>query len=228
MKKVAEHFDAIAATYDFYKQKNWYYYDQLKALYASLIPMGKRVLEIGCGTGDLIATLRPALGVGIDISQGMIDVATKKHESSGLSFYTGDTALFVEQFKKDDFEYIFLSDVIEHLEDSASMVTAIGGIAHNKTKIIVSMANPLWEPILLLLEKLKLKMPEGPHYRMSGKMLEALFAKNGLAVAKKGQRNIFPAYIPYVSNFLNNNFYKIPGINKLGLVMFWVFEKRAN
>ena len=31
-----------------------------------LIPPGKRVLEVGCGTGDLLAALEPSYGVGID------------------------------------------------------------------------------------------------------------------------------------------------------------------
>ena len=31
-----------------------------------LIPPGKRVLELGCGTGDLLAALAPSYGVGID------------------------------------------------------------------------------------------------------------------------------------------------------------------
>ena len=30
-----------------------------------LIPPGKRVLELGCGRGDLLASLRPSHGVGV-------------------------------------------------------------------------------------------------------------------------------------------------------------------
>lgn len=226
MKKVAEHFDAIAEQYDSYKQKNWYYYSQLKALYGVLIPKGKRVLEIGCGTGDLLVDLGSAKGVGIDISRGMIDIAVKKHANNGaINFYAGDVAAFTTQFWADDFEYIFLADVIEHLEDPDAMVESIKNISHSKTSVIVSMANPLWEPVLMLLEKLKLKMPEGPHYRMSGRKLEELFKKNGFLVAQSGYRNIFPAYIPFFSNFVNGYFYRVPAVKKLGLVMFWVFKK---
>jgi len=37
-----------------------------------LIPEGARVLELGCGTGDLLAALKPSFGVGVDFSAGMI------------------------------------------------------------------------------------------------------------------------------------------------------------
>ena len=33
-----------------------------------LIPPGKRILELGCGRGDLLAGLQPSYGVGVDFS----------------------------------------------------------------------------------------------------------------------------------------------------------------
>ena len=33
-----------------------------------LIPPGKRVLELGCGRGELLAALQPSYGVGVDFS----------------------------------------------------------------------------------------------------------------------------------------------------------------
>src|SRR5262249_26785140 len=44
-----------------------------------LIPEGARVLELGCGTGDLLAALKPSFGVGVDFSAGMIGEARKAY-----------------------------------------------------------------------------------------------------------------------------------------------------
>src|SRR5687768_15990822 len=49
-----------------------YYHRRLAEVYAFLIPPGQRVLELGCGRGDLLAALRPSVGVGVDLSPEMI------------------------------------------------------------------------------------------------------------------------------------------------------------
>src|SRR6202022_2090271 len=53
-----------------------------------LIGEGARVLELGCGTGDLLAALRPSYGVGVDFSAGMIAQARQAHPE--LAFLLGD------------------------------------------------------------------------------------------------------------------------------------------
>src|SRR5262250_3745436 len=53
-----------------------------------LIPEGARVLELGCGTGDLLAALKPSFGVGVDFSAGMIDQARQAYPD--LTFVVGD------------------------------------------------------------------------------------------------------------------------------------------
>ena len=70
--KVEYHFDNVAKVYDKGKYKYSYYYTNLKKLLKNLIGEGKVVCEIGCGTGDLLASLRPKYGVGYDISSEMI------------------------------------------------------------------------------------------------------------------------------------------------------------
>src|ERR1700745_4176599 len=40
-----------------------------------LIPPGKRVLELGCGSGDLLASLQPAYGVGVGFSPKALERA---------------------------------------------------------------------------------------------------------------------------------------------------------
>ena len=46
---------------------------------ASLISPGQRILEIGCGMGDLLASLQPGHGVGVDFSPEMIQRARARH-----------------------------------------------------------------------------------------------------------------------------------------------------
>src|ERR1700730_9238775 len=73
------HADRIAGERDAWVSKNAAYYGDDWRYMRFLIPIGARVLDLGCGTGDLLAVLQPSLGVGVDLSPVMIDRAQSKH-----------------------------------------------------------------------------------------------------------------------------------------------------
>ena len=53
MNEIGVHYDHQADRRDSYIARNDYYYRLLFNHYRNLIPQGKNVLEIGCGTGSL-------------------------------------------------------------------------------------------------------------------------------------------------------------------------------
>src|SRR4051794_35097748 len=55
------------------------YYRAVTSLAKFYVPAGARVLELGSGSGDLLAALQPSRGVGIDLSEKMVAVASAKH-----------------------------------------------------------------------------------------------------------------------------------------------------
>lgn len=61
--KNGQFFDSLAPKRDIWKKKNHYYHSQIEKLFQFLIPSGKKVLEIGCGTGDLLASVKPRYGI---------------------------------------------------------------------------------------------------------------------------------------------------------------------
>ena len=52
-----------------------YYHSRLQEIYRLNIPKGSRILELGCGCGDLLASLNPSVGVGVDFSGEMLEIA---------------------------------------------------------------------------------------------------------------------------------------------------------
>ena len=53
-----------------------------------LVPPGKRILELGCSHGDLLAALEPSYGVGVDFAPRTLDRARQRHPN--LTFVQGD------------------------------------------------------------------------------------------------------------------------------------------
>src|SRR5215471_12163334 len=79
---------SLARDRDRWIERNAFYYEDDLRYMRFLVPAGLRVLDLGCGTGRLLAGLNPSYGVGIDFSPAMIDVARENHP--GLKFVVGD------------------------------------------------------------------------------------------------------------------------------------------
>ena len=76
---IRERFDRMAASREAWQRKAAYYYQEQLRYFRFLVPEGLRVLEVGCGLGDLLAALKPARGLGIDLSEMMVKEASRRH-----------------------------------------------------------------------------------------------------------------------------------------------------
>jgi ubiquinone/menaquinone biosynthesis C-methylase UbiE len=214
--KVEKHFDKVAVDYDYYKKKNSFYYINLKKLLSKLIRKNMKVFEIGCGTGDVLLSLNPRVGYGFDISSRMVSIAKSKHKfKKNIKFST--------VWPTESFDFIFMTDVIEHLENPASMFADISKTMNKKTILINTMANPFWEPVLLMAEKLGLKMPEGPHKRITFNELNNIALKSGLKIVKHDHTLLMPIYLPFATNLINKYLGKI--FKSLGFIEYIVAIK---
>lgn len=215
-------FDAIAPYRDAWKRRNWYYHEQLRDLVSSMVLPNSTILEVGCGTGDLIGHLRPARGVGIDISEEMIRIARQKHPS--IAFYVGDAeALPVSG----TFDYVILSDLIGHLLDVWQACKELRRITRPDTRIIITYFNYLWEPILRLAERLHLKLAQGHQNWLSLEDIENLLNLHNYETVKRGNRLLLPKYVPFLSPLVNHAFAKLPWLRHLCLIGFIVAKERS-
>lgn len=217
-----EYYNSIAPLYDREKKKNLYYFENLVTLYKSLIPATCTVTDIGCGTGDLTAALDTKEAIGLDISIEMVKVAQIKFEGlknvryEQCNIYTSN-----EPFKTD---YIIMADVLEHVIDLPNFLHQIYTRTPNQSRVIISVVNPIWEPIMMLAEKLNLKIPEGPHERLSISETEKLFKDAGFNISESSYRFLIPKKLPF-SDLINDHFYKNKLLTRCGLIIYWVLFK---
>jgi len=100
------------------RRRHRYFYDYLTRIFRVRVPEGLRVLDLGCGSGDLLAALRPSSGVGIDISSAAIEAARARHGSESLRFLQGDVAdPAVLASAGGPFDVVLLANVVTHLRD---------------------------------------------------------------------------------------------------------------
>ncbi len=187
-----DHFNRIASKYDLWKKRNRFYYESLKAILSGLVREKEAtVLDFGCGTGDLLHHLAVEEGVGYDPSSEMITLCKTKYPQ-----YEWSNSIPNRQF-----DYVFSVDVIEHVPDLRGYFSEIRRTMNSDSLAFIIFANPSWEFILLALEKLNLKMPEGPHERYNRSSIRRTIHSCEMKIIR-------------TENYL-------PRISKVGLIEVW-------
>ena len=104
---------------------------------ASLIEPGSRVLDLGCGSGELLAWLAAARDVrGAGIEQDKDKAA--RCIARGLSVLHGDLNTEVEDYPDASFDYVILSQTLQQVYEPARLLRSLARIGR---RVIVSFPN---------------------------------------------------------------------------------------
>jgi len=195
---VREHFNRLAPELAHWKRRNWLYHANLERQVRRLVPPGRRVLEIGCATGDLLAAVEPSRGVGIDLSPNMIDLAKEKHPD--LEFHVGDAeALELD----DEFDVVLMVHLVGHLQDIQGAFQQLHTVCGPNTRVVVVTYNFLYEAPFRLAERLRLKMPHRYQNWAPVHLLRQLLSLADFEVVDEVRSLLAPKHIPLLSAFLN-------------------------
>ncbi|MBN1364050.1 MAG: glycosyltransferase [Syntrophaceae bacterium] len=217
------HWDKIAGNIQRWNRYNTYYHIYLRKIVKFLVPSAQRVVEIGCGTGDLLAFLEPSYGVGIDFSAEMIKQANARHYN--LNFIKTDAH---ELDLKDKFDYVILSDVVNEFWDVQTVFQKILPLTTPHSRIIINFYNRLWELPLSFIRKLGLAKPMLLQNWLTVEDITGLLSLAGFEVVSHREEILWPMRTPAVDFLLNSFLARIWPFKIFALTHFLIAKPVAS
>ena len=196
-----------------------HYQPLLRRYYRFLVPPGMRVLELGCSSGDLLAAMQPARGVGVDFSPAIIEQARRRHPQ--LEFHVTDAGKFSSD---EQFDYILLSDLVNDLPDVQHLLTRLHQFAGPRTRLVMNFFNNLWRPILAFAEKIGAKSPTPRQNWLASADMKNLIHLAGWELVKMETRILWPVGTPLLEWLLNR--WLAPLLRPFCLTVFMVARPR--
>jgi ubiquinone/menaquinone biosynthesis C-methylase UbiE len=209
--------DEFANTFEQWERIRGYYQERLTFVYRFLIPPGMRVLELGCGQGDLLAALQPSFGVGVDLSERMVNRAQARHPQH--VFIHADVHEFLTDEK---FDFIILSDLVNDIWDVQRVLELVAQHSLPSTRVVLNSYSRLWEFPRKLAEMLHLAKPQLTQNWLTREDLQNLLYLSGFETIRSFSEIIWPLRTPGLDTFCNRYLAKLGLFSWMGITNFLV------
>lgn len=201
--------DRVAAKRDTWHGWGGAYHARLREIYGLLVSPGLRVLEVGCGFGDLLASLKPARGLGVDFSPAMLQQARARHpdcefvqaDAHDLSTIHGP------------FDVIIFSDALNDLWDVQAALEQTGSLCLASTRLIINFHSGLWQLPLAAAQFLNIAAPMLPQNWLTPEDTRGMLRLAGFETIRSWHEMLWPLPLGNLANKL--------------LVRFWPFNELA-
>lgn len=211
------YWDEFAETFDRWQRVRGYYQTRLAEIYRNLIPPKMRVLELGCGQGDLLAALEPSRPVGVDLSGKMLERARERHPN--FEFFHGDVQ---DGLPPEKFDFIILSDLVNDVRDVQRVLELVSQCSLPSTRIVINAYSRLWQGPRWAAELMGAAKLQLDQNWLTREDLENLLYLAGFETIRKFSEIMWPVRTPGLDTLCNRYLVKLGLFSWLGLTNFIV------
>ncbi len=196
-----------------WRRRNSYYYRWLDRIYRFVVRPNSRVLHVGCECGDLLAAVEPSYGVGIDADPQAVEVAGRRF--GHLKFLVQDP----HELELDEkFDYVLISNSLGKWRDIQEVLERIRPLTDERTRIVITYYNHLWEAILTLGSLLRLRRPRSYQNWLPPQDITNLLNLSGYDVIRTTSYLMLPKRVVPFTILCNYFLSLLPGFRLLNLV----------
>ncbi len=174
-------------------------YHQMLAEYYNLqIPADATILEIGCGSGELLSQLKGRQRVGIDLSELQIENARKRIPDATFHVQAGEDLCLTGTF-----DCIIISETINFAADAQRIFEKIHSVSHPRTRLILNFFNNLWQPLSLLATAVGMRSQQVRTNWLSHSDVRNLLSISGWETVTQTHRILIPFSVFGLERILN-------------------------
>jgi len=218
-RELEAYFDSFASVADAWRRRNRGYHDLVENVYRFHVPPGRKVLEIGCGTGDLLAALEPVDGVGVDLSSEMVGAAGRRYPHLRFVHALGEELDLGETF-----DVVVLSDTVPYVHDLVDLFDRVRAHCRPDTRVIVNSYSRAWRPLIRAAEAVGAKPRKPIRNWVSAPDARNLLDITGFETITETRRIVLPKHVPGLSLAANGIVGNIWPFNHLS-VTWWVVAR---
>jgi SAM-dependent methyltransferase len=212
-----EYFERIAPFWDYWHHKNGYYHHKMTQLIRGMVPPGARILELGSGTGDLLAALKPAAAIGLNVAEALTGRALRKHSEFQFETVDVDQVKIAESFLPD---YVVVNNMLDYVYDVWDLLESLRPAVVDQTLLVITSNNPLWGPLLRLASRIGQRVPDSPLNLITNRDIRSVLTLQGFDVVEEGLALPVPRRIPILGPILNALLPEIPVVRYASSVQY--------
>jgi SAM-dependent methyltransferase len=201
----SEHLETVRSWYDKSPDKlDWAsagYRAILAHYYGLLIPTEASVLEVGCGSGELLRRIVARRKVGIDLSKKQI-IAARENCAEGEFHVQAAESLELDE----RFDYVIVSDTLNFAADVQQVLERIHTVSHPGTRLIINYPSALWRPAFAAASALGLKPSAPPSNWLTTADVMGLLALADWSPLTVQARMLWPSKALGLGTFVNRWF----------------------